>query len=88
MDWINETLFAPAARALGNGLWKGGDVGVIDAAINGSAGAVGGLAGLVRQVQSGYLYWYALVMIMGVIGMMTWQLWPYLSLPLRSLLGL
>jgi NADH-quinone oxidoreductase subunit L len=79
MDWINETLFAPAARALGNGLWKGGDMAVIDGAINGSASAVGGFAALTRQVQSGYLYWYALVMIMGVIGLMTWQLWPFLK---------
>jgi NADH-quinone oxidoreductase subunit L len=78
MDWINETLFAPAARALGNGLWKGGDMAVIDGAINGSASAVGGVAALTRYVQSGYLYWYALVMIVGVIGLMTWQLWPFL----------
>ena len=32
-----------------------------------------------RRVQTGYLYWYALVMILGVVGLMTWQLWPYLS---------
>ena len=25
------------------------------------------------------LYWYALVMIVGVIGLMTWQLWPFLG---------
>jgi NADH-quinone oxidoreductase subunit L len=78
MDWVNETLFAPAARALGNGLWKGGDMAVIDGAINGSASAVGGFAALTRQLQSGYLYWYALVMIVGVVGLMTWQLWPFL----------
>jgi len=30
-------------------------------------------------VQTGHLYWYALVMILGVFGLMTWQLWPYLS---------
>ena len=38
MDWINEHLLAPAARAAGRGLWKGGDQGLIDGvAINGSA---------------------------------------------------
>jgi NADH-quinone oxidoreductase subunit L len=84
MDWIHEKVLSPGARAIGMGLWKGGDVGVIDAAIDGSANAVGGLAGIVRQVQSGYLYWYALVMIMGVVGLMTWQLWPFL----RPMLGL
>ena len=79
MDWINENIVAPAARGLGRGLWKGGDVGIIDGAINGSARAVGALASVSRLVQTGYLYWYALVMIVGVIGLMTWQLWPYLG---------
>ncbi len=80
MDWINETLLAPAARGLGRGLWKGGDVGFIDGiVINGSARAVGSLAAVTRYFQTGYLYWYALVMIVGVIGLMTWQLWPYLG---------
>ncbi len=80
MDWINEKLLAPAARGLGRGLWKGGDVGFIDGiVIDGSARAVGGLAAVTRYFQTGYLYWYALVMIVGVIGLMTWQLWPYLG---------
>ena len=72
-------MFAPAARLVGQGLWKGGDVGLIDGAvINGSARAVSGIASVVRMVQTGYLYWYALVMILGVIGLLTWQLWPHL----------
>jgi NADH-quinone oxidoreductase subunit L len=80
MDWVHEKLLSPAARALGTGLWKGGDQAVIDGfVINGSARAVGGFAAITRQIQSGYLYWYALVMIMGVIGLMTWQLWPFLK---------
>jgi NADH-quinone oxidoreductase subunit L len=80
MDWINEKLVAPAARGLGRGLWKGGDVGLIDnIVIDGSARAVGSLAAVTRYLQTGYLYWYALVMIVGVIGLMTWQLWPYLG---------
>ena len=40
---------------------------------------IGGVAALSRRLQSGYLYWYALVMIVGVIGLMTWQLWPFLA---------
>ena len=79
MDWFNENVLAPIARGTGRGLWKGGDVGLIDGVIiNGSASAVGGIASVVRLIQTGYLYWYALVMILGVIGLMTWQLWPYL----------
>jgi NADH-quinone oxidoreductase subunit L len=77
MDWINETLIAPATRALGTGLWKGGDVAVIDGfVIDGSARTVSRIAQRVRLLQTGYLYWYALVMIVGVIALMTWRLWP------------
>ena len=79
-DWFNENVLARATRALGTGLWKGGDVGVIDGIfIDGSASAIGSVAVLTRRLQSGYLYWYALVMIVGVIGLMTWQLWPFLA---------
>ena len=82
-DWFNENVLAAGARLLGRGLWKGGDAAVIDGAVvNGSARMVGGLSSVVRLVQTGYLYWYALVMILGVVGLMTWQLWPYLSNPL------
>ncbi|MBX9792908.1 MAG: NADH-quinone oxidoreductase subunit L, partial [Burkholderiaceae bacterium] len=84
MDWFNEHVLAAGARLLGRGLWKGGDVAFIDGAlVNGSARAVGGLSSVVRLVQTGYLYWYALVMILGLMGLMTWQLWPYLG----SLIG-
>jgi NADH-quinone oxidoreductase subunit L len=79
-DWFNENVLSAGARLLGTGLWKGGDVGVIDGVlVNGSARMVGGVASIVRLVQTGHLYWYALVMILGVIGLMTWQLWPYLG---------
>jgi NADH-quinone oxidoreductase subunit L len=75
MDWINENLLAPAARGLGRGLWKGGDVAVIDGAINGSARMVGWIAALTKPFQSGYIYHYALVMIVGVFALMTWFVW-------------
>ncbi|MDL5033472.1 NADH-quinone oxidoreductase subunit L [Pelomonas sp. APW6] len=89
MDWINENILAAAARAIGVGLWKGGDAGLIDGVIiNGSAKTVGGIAGLVRRVQTGHLYWYALVMILGVIGLMTWQLWPFIAPQFKALTGL
>jgi NADH-quinone oxidoreductase subunit L len=79
-DWFNENILAAGARWLGQGLWKGADLGLIDGAfVNGSARAVGAVAGVVRMVQTGHLYWYALVMILGVVGLMTWQLWPFLS---------
>lgn len=80
LDWFNENVLARAARLAGTSLWKGGDIAFIDGVlIHGSARTVGGLAMLGRRLQTGYLYWYALVMIIGVIGLMTWQLWPFMA---------
>ncbi len=76
MDWINEHIIARAARAIGVGLWKGGDRGVIETGIvNLSWKVVGAVAGLVRRVQTGYLYHYAFVMILGVLAFMTYFVW-------------
>ena len=77
MDWINEHILAAGARGLGRGLWRGGDVAVIDGVINGSAALVGRVAQFTRRFQTGYLYHYALVMIVGVVAMMSWFVWQY-----------
>jgi NADH-quinone oxidoreductase subunit L len=75
-DWFNEKVIARAGRLLGTGLWKGGDGMVIDRVlIDGSAHTVGRIAGLVRQVQSGYLYSYAFWMVIGLVCLMGWFLW-------------
>ena len=66
-DWINENIIAGASRLLGRSLWRGGDAAIIDGAlVNGSASTIGRLGGLVRQIQSGYLYSYAFWMIIGL----------------------
>jgi NADH-quinone oxidoreductase subunit L len=76
LDWINENILARGARALGTGLWKGGDQTLIDGAlVNGSWKLVGWIAGSVRKVQSGYLYHYALAMILGIFVLMTYFVW-------------
>ena len=81
LDWINENILARGARALGMGLWKGGDQAIIDGAlVNGSWKLVGKVAGVVRWVQSGYLYHYALAMILGVFVLMTYFVtWPMIA---------
>jgi NADH-quinone oxidoreductase subunit L len=79
LDWFNEHVLAAGARMFGTGLWKGGDQAVIDGAVNGSAHLVGRLSGVVRGWQTGHLYQYALVMALGIFGLLTWQLWPYFS---------
>ncbi len=76
LDWINENIIARGARLLGVGLWKGADQGLIDGAlVNGSWKVVGGIAAIARRLQSGYLYHYALMMILGVVALMTWFVW-------------
>jgi NADH-quinone oxidoreductase subunit L len=85
MDWFNENVLSAGARLLGTGLWKGGDQAVIDGTINGSAAAVGGLAGIVRQFQTGRLYLYALVMLLGIFGFLSWLLWPFVKAQLFGL---
>jgi len=71
-DKINEVVFAGGARLLGKGLWRGGDVAVIDGLIvNGSARLVGMVASITRFFQTGYVYHYAFTMIIGVFVLMT-----------------
>ena len=75
-DELYSWLFAGGARALGTGLWQRGDVGIIDGwLVNGSARAVGWSAGVVRRVQSGYIYHYAFAMIIGLLLLLTVLLW-------------
>jgi NADH-quinone oxidoreductase subunit L len=80
MDWFNENVLARGARALGVGLWKGGDETLIDGGlVNGSWKVVGAVSGIVRWVQTGYLYHYALAMILGIFVLMTYFVtWPSL----------
>ncbi|MBU0915638.1 NADH-quinone oxidoreductase subunit L [Aquabacterium parvum] len=73
LDWFNENVLAAGARLLGRGFWKIGDVALIDGlVVNGSAKLVGLIGSVVRLFQTGYLYHYALVMILGVFALMTW----------------
>jgi len=76
MDWINENILARGARALGNGLWKVGDRTLIDGwLVNGSWKLVGMVSNWTRKLQTGYLYHYALVMILGIFLLMTYFVW-------------
>ena len=76
LDWINENILARGARAVGSGLWKWGDQVLIDGLlVNGSWKLVAQVSGVIRKVQTGYLYHYALIMILGVFVLMTYFVW-------------
>jgi NADH-quinone oxidoreductase subunit L len=71
-DEAYQFLFGDGAVLFGTGLWKGGDVAVIDGVmINGSARAVGWIAAMIRHLQSGFIYHYAFAMIIGVLVLLT-----------------
>ena len=73
MDKFNEVVFAGGARLLGTGLWTVGDKGLIDGlVVNGSAKVVNWFSKVTRLWQSGYIYHYAFVMIIGVLGFLVW----------------
>jgi NADH-quinone oxidoreductase subunit L len=71
-DEAYQLLFGNGAVRAGMGLWKGGDVAVIDGVlVNGSARLVGWFASVIRYLQSGYIYHYAFAMIIGILLLLT-----------------
>jgi NADH-quinone oxidoreductase subunit L len=68
--------FAAGGRGIGNFLWRKGDQMVIDGIfVNGTANSLGKLAGVMRQLQTGYLYTYAFAMIIGLTMLLSWLIW-------------
>ena len=75
-DEVYDLLFVRPALWLGRLLWKGGDEGTIDRfGPHGAAYAVGIGNRITARLQSGYLYSYALVMLLGLIGAASWAIW-------------
>lgn len=71
-DRFNEIVFAGGSRCLGSGLWKMGDMKMIDGwLVNGSALLIGKFSERLRRVQTGYIYHYAFAMIFGVFFLMS-----------------
>ncbi|MCP4126806.1 MAG: NADH-quinone oxidoreductase subunit L [Gammaproteobacteria bacterium] len=72
-DEIYQAVFAGGSRGIGSFFWNKGDRKLIDEIIiNGSANNVGRFAGLVRNIQTGYLFHYAFAMILGLLFLLTW----------------
>jgi NADH-quinone oxidoreductase subunit L len=68
--------FAAGGRQIGSFLWKKGDELLIDGMmVNGTARSIGRLAGILRRVQTGFLYHYAFAMFIGVTLILAWLLW-------------
>jgi NADH-quinone oxidoreductase subunit L len=72
-DWFNENVLAPVTRGIGTVLWNVGDRVLIDGlVVNGSAKGVAMFSGIVRRLQSGYLYRYAFAMVIGLAALIGW----------------
>jgi NADH-quinone oxidoreductase subunit L len=79
LDELNQTVFAKGMLWFGGIFWHRGDEKIIDGFfVNGSAHLVGRFSGIVRRLQSGYLYHYAFAMILGLIALLSWVLYTYL----------
>ncbi|HYD25235.1 MAG TPA: NADH-quinone oxidoreductase subunit L [Croceibacterium sp.] len=74
-DELYHWLFVRPAFWLGRLFWKRGDEGLIDRfGPDGAAWAVDKGALVARRVQSGYLTSYALIMLLGLVGAISWVL--------------
>ena len=74
-DWFNENVLAAGSRLLGKIFWKGGDEAIIDTCWSmAPRTSIGWTAGIVRRVQSGFLYSYAFWMVIGLAVMLGWFL--------------
>jgi len=76
IDELYQRIFSNGALLMGRVLHKYADAGLIDGvAVNGTAHSVGGFAGVIRQIQTGFTYHYAFAMIIGLFALMTFFVW-------------
>ncbi|GGI84190.1 NADH-quinone oxidoreductase subunit L [Legionella impletisoli] len=74
-DAFNDLVFVRGSKALGRTLYRVGDRTLIDGVVvNGTANSVKWLALRTRGIQSGYLYHYITVMVLGILGFLCWLL--------------
>jgi NADH-quinone oxidoreductase subunit L len=76
-DELYDWAFVRTSFVLGEGLWKSGDGAVIDGlGPDGVAAVTRDLARQASRLQTGYLYHYAFAMMIGLVAIVTWYLFP------------
>ncbi|MEJ5976032.1 NADH-quinone oxidoreductase subunit L [Novosphingobium sp. PS1R-30] len=74
-DELYNFLFVRPAFWLGKVFWKQVDIGIVDRlGPDGAAWVVAKSSTYAQKVQSGYLYSYALVMLLGLVGAISWAI--------------
>ncbi len=77
-DEIYDAVFVRGAKALGDLFWKGGDKAIIDGLGPDGVSAVSYLVGRAAgRAQTGYVYHYAFVMLLGIAGLLSFALWSF-----------
>jgi NADH-quinone oxidoreductase subunit L len=77
-DELYDATFVRGARFLGDLFWKGGDQKIIDGLGPDGVSAVAYATGRgTGRLQTGYVYHYAFVMLLGVAGLLTYALWAW-----------
>ncbi len=77
-DEVYDVLFVRPARFIGDLFWKGGDKALIDGFGPDGVSAVSYRVGQIASlVQSGYVYHYAFVMLLGIAGLLSYALWAF-----------
>ena len=77
-DELYQATFVKGAKALGDVFWKIGDQKIIDGlGPNGFAWLAGFAGRQLGRIQSGLVYHYAFVMLLGVAGLLSYALWAF-----------
>ena len=77
-DELYDLVFVKGAKALGDFFWKVCDVRIIDGlGPNGAAWASLKSAARLARIQSGYVYHYAFVMLLGVAGLLAFAIYTF-----------
>jgi NADH-quinone oxidoreductase subunit L len=78
-DELYNIVFVKSAFAIGRFFWKRGDEQTIDRfGPDGAAALVQGGTRLAVRLQSGYVYGYAFVMLLGLVGLASWAMVKFL----------
>ena len=77
-DEIYDALFVRPLAFLGDLFWKGGDGRIIDGLGPDGVSAVSYVVGRAAgRLQTGYVYHYAFVMLLGIAGLLSYALWAF-----------
>jgi NADH-quinone oxidoreductase subunit L len=77
-DELYDAIFVRPAKALGRILWKGGDGAIIDGlGPDGISKLTVRLAGRASKLQTGYVYHYAFVMMIGVVALVSYYIFVF-----------